>query len=633
MTGRSLVVVPASLDLPAPEDGTAVIVLDPAWTPKADDRPDVHPVRTLMSPVIEGRDLFVEALTRLDAWAEGAALADRLLVEGVTYWFRMREPMWHWLHERLLWRHAIRAAFDDDVTAASLPAGQDALADVLVSLSATLRVDGVLVSAEPKTPSNVERLRVMIGRARGAAGGTAMPTEVAERHRRADALGRRVDEIAASAQPRIIVLTTPATDQWIRGRKDGGRRDPNLGSIIPKLRDDGFEPVVIGLGLDHRSDDDWHAIESDPSLLPQTLLRLRWSAEEDDARVTSALAQIDPALDHARTVPLNVEGVDLSGPLVDALRAALVRTVTADVHQMARLERLFAEIRPRGLILSREGIRTSWVAAGARAGLFVGAVQHGVLYRTHPGYPGRHHPALVLPTRTFVFGDFERRALVAGAFRPDQVEVSGSPRLDLDSEAWGHGRNVAERDAVRRELGVADGDRLLVVSTLHLPFVRDSHLVHMLAVTLGGPLPGVHVVFKQHPGEREDGPYRALLEGLAAAGGYPAPPITVVRDVDLFRLLRAADAHLGMHSTVLTDAVAAGTPNLIAIVEGSSDLLGYVAAGVARPVRNVGEVRDALADPWPLDAPKRGAFLDDHFLPGDASARIVEAVRAAVDPR
>ena len=80
----------------------------------------------------------------------------------------------------------------------------------------------------------------MIGRARGAAGGTAMPTEVAERHRRADALGRRVDDLAARAQPRIIVLTTPATEQRFRGRKDGGRRDPNLGSIIPKLRDDGF---------------------------------------------------------------------------------------------------------------------------------------------------------------------------------------------------------------------------------------------------------------------------------------------------------------------------------------------------------------------------------------------------------
>ena len=107
-------------------------------------------------------------------------------------------------------------------------------------------------------------------------------------------------------------------------------------------------------------------------------------------------------------------------------------------------------------------------------------------------------------------------------------------------------------------------------------------------VTLGGPLPGVHVVFEQHPGEREDGPYRALLEGLCGCRRVSVPAISVIRDIDLFRLLRAADAHLGMHSTVLTDAVAAGTPNLIAVVEGSSDLLGYIPAGVARPVRERG---------------------------------------------
>jgi len=179
---------------------------------------------------------------------------------------------------------------------------------------------------------------------------------------------------------------------------------------------------------------------------------------------------------------------------------------------------------------------------------------------------------------------------------------------------------------VRRELGLADGDRLLVVSTVNVEFARRSHLVHMLERTLGGPLPGVHVVFKQHPGERDEGPYRALLEGMAAAGGYDPPPISVVRDVDLYRILRAADAHLGLHSTVLTDAVAAGTPNLIAIVDGHADLLGYVAAGVARPVASVGDVLAALDHPVAADPVARQAFLDDHFRPGVASQRIVDAI-------
>jgi hypothetical protein len=191
----------------------------------------------------------------------------------------------------------------------------------------------------------------------------------------------------------------------------------------------------------------------------------------------------------------------------------------------------------------------------------------------------------------------------------------------------------ADRGLVRRELGVTGDDRMLVVSTVHTPFIRRSHVAHFLEACLGGPLPGIHVVIKQHPGERDEGPYRALLEGLARAGGFDPPPMTMVKDIDLYRLLRAADAHLGLHSTVLTDAVVAGTCNLIAMVDASADLLGYVPAGVARPIRDVADLRRALADHTPADATARQAFVDDHFRRGNAGARIAAAMRDAVhDP-
>jgi hypothetical protein len=253
-----------------------------------------------------------------------------------------------------------------------------------------------------------------------------------------------------------------------------------------------------------------------------------------------------------------------------------------------------------------------------------------VLYPTHPGYADRRHPKLTLPSCTFVFGAYERRVLESGAYRPDEVSVSGSPRLDLDAATSSHFSADAERAAVRRELGVAEGDRMLVVSTLHLPVLRRSHLVHMIEILLGGPLPEVHVVFKQHPGERDEGPYRQLLTGLARAGGYEPPPITVIRDIDLYRLLRAADAHLGQYSTVLTDAVVVGTCNLIAMVDGLADLLGYVSAGVARPIHDIGELREALADPPVIEPHERAVFLDDHFEPGEASDRVARVIRGAV---
>ena len=154
--------------------------------------------------------------------------------------------------------------------------------------------------------------------------------------------------------------------------------------------------------------------------------------------------------------------------------------------------------------------------------------------------------------------------------------------------------------------------------------------MHVLARVLGAPLENVHVAFKQHPGEFDEGPYRALLEGLARAGGYDAPPISVVKDIDLYRLLRAADAHLGVLSTVLTEAVIAGIPNLIALVDRHADMLDYVAAGVARPVRDADDLRAELRNPRPPEPAARQAFLDRHFRPGDATGRIIRAVQQAI---
>ena len=100
--------------------------------------------------------------------------------------------------------------------------------------------------------------------------------------------------------------------------------------------------------------------------------------------------------------------------------------------------------------------------------------------------------------------------------------------------------------------------------------------------------------------------------------------------MDLYRLLRAADAHIGVQSTVLTEAVVTGTTNLLAATLAASDLLGYVEAGVAIPVRDGGDLLAALdAGPAAAAGPAaRQAFLDDHFRPGSASQRIADDLLA-----
>ncbi len=413
--------------------------------------------------------------------------------------------------------------------------------------------------------------------------------------------------------------------------------------MIPKLREAGFEPIVIGIGMSRKRDEDWAAVEDDDRLLPGYVLPSRWGRPEDDQRAAAATSSILAALAAMPTVPLELDGLDIGPTFAAELRATLGRLIDSEVHQLARVERLIEELAPAALAHVAGGSPDALAdgrGAGGRADL-----------RAPARRPLPDPPRLPRPTATRGWSCRHARSSSATTsdacwrglpIDPGEVIVSGSPRLDLDATigrttddalaaaAPSGPDRAAERRAVRAELGVADGDRMLVVSTVHMPFVRRSHLAHMLEACLGGPLPGVHVVIKQHPGERDEGPYRDLLHGLARAGGYAPPPISVVREIDLYRLLRAADAHLGLHSTVLTDAVMAGTDNLIARVEASGNLLGYVAAGVARPVTRVADVRAALDHPQPAHPAARQTFIEDHFRPGDASDRIVEVIASEV---
>lgn len=643
MTVRRLVIVPTAVDAPPPRQGTAVVVLDTTWTPKVGDRPDLIAARQVLGRVVERVDLFDGALDIVDRWAEATSLADTLTVEGTTYWYRLRETMWRWVHERLLWRGVItdleRQGRIDDVR---LDVDEPALTDVVrarwpesvTEPTAGAPGDSAAAVAPAPLPSLMGRIA---RRLRGVAPPERRPagagiTDGSERERREAILSARAEALAGSPRPRVIVLTNPGTHQRI-GAPGGERRDPLFGAVIPALAERGYQPVLFATGLDQRRDDDWALIEGDERLLPQYLTATRWSRPEDDGRAAMAVESMLTALDRAAGTPLDLDGLDLSTQFLEALRTAATQIVRTDVRMLARIERLLGEIGPAAIVLAQEGIRTPWLMAGRRAGIPVVAVQHGVLYAGHAGYPNRRHPALCLPTMTCVNGPFERDALLQLGYEPEEVVTTGSPRLDLDVAPADPTAEVAERKAVRQELAVADGDRLLMVSTLNLRFVQNSHFVHMLEVVLGGPLPGIHLVFKQHPGERDAGPYEALLLGLARAGGYPPPPISVIKDVDLYRLLRASDAHLGLLSTVLTEAVIVGTPNLIATTGRLTNLLGYVEARVASPVQSPGDVRAAMADPRPAEPDARAAFLARHFLPGDASDRIIDAMQAAIDAR
>jgi hypothetical protein len=447
---------------------------------------------------------------------------------------------------------------------------------------------------------------------------------VDEKARRRALIEARLERLAA--RPGAVLVVLAHARQRIE-TADGPRLiNPYLGPIAEALRGSRLDPIGIETGTHLADDDAWDRIEADARLLPGDATRIAFQTEnlaKGTPRPEPGPADEAAPILHgieAITAPLIVGGVDLGPELVERILEQARRILPGKIRAYRQIRSLIRSVRPSGVLLADEYHRQEWLAAAKSEGVPSIAVQHGLIYRWHNGYIHRDRPAsLRLPDRTYVFGDWERRLLTTNSvYRADEVKVGGSPRLDLVR------REPADHDAIRAQLGVAADDRLLVLSATWGPLYRAYLYPIALAHLFDRPLPRVHLVVKLHPSEHDEGPYRAVIEGVARAGGFAPPPITVVQSIDLYGLLGAADAHLGIHSTVLTEAVVTATPNLIADHARNADLLGYVEAGVATPVRDGADVLRALdtpADPTTATA-ARQRFLDDHFEPGSASERI-----------
>lgn len=620
---------------------TTVVVLDTTWTPSASDRFDgrCEGLRDIAERVMTGRDLFAECAALLDAWAGESGVIDAFVIEEVSFWYGERLHYWLWLVDHVLWlaiveelvssarptaiecsagsdpglvRAARAVAQRESIPFAGPPGGTPAATAGRVAASV-----GVTPPA-PRSPAPAAALR-----------GTRLVARVRDywslENRKQRLVLNRLARIARSEQRPLLVVQAHKR-QRIDTANGPRYLNPYLGPVKERLVGTRLDPVEIDIRGRLEDPETWDRLRSRGASreLPGDVLALagaqvsRKRARERAAEVANAVA--------AMTTPLVVAGVDLGPELARAIAARTPSVITRSLVDVARIRHFLRKLRPSALLIADEYHRQDWLAAAGAEGVRTAAIQHGVIYRWHNGYMHRDRPdSLRLPDRTYVYGRWERDLLTTkSVYRDDEVRVGGSPRLDLATP------ETVEREAVRRELGIADDDRMVVLSGTWGQLYRRFHYPIALAHLFCRPIERIHLVVKLHPSERDEGPYRRIIEGLASAGGFAPPPITIVQSVDLYRLLAAADAHLGIHSTVLTEAVATGTPNLLADVLAASDLLGYVDAGAAVPVRTPEDIDAALNRPRDTTegAVGRLDFLRAHFEPGSAIQRIADDLLA-----
>ncbi|MDX2175243.1 MAG: hypothetical protein SF028_02125 [Candidatus Sumerlaeia bacterium] len=434
------------------------------------------------------------------------------------------------------------------------------------------------------------------------------------RLRRAVATERRIARLPAPdpRRPRVLLLS--------RDRLWNGERDEETHSVERALRDAGCDVLLMSTSL-HRFDAGERAFRTRPethlfadALLPRHLLR-------------RGLPKAPPFTAPGR---FEAEGVDWAA-IVAPLCAGWLR----DWHPQQRVALdafppLLRRLGVRAAVLTDENGGSQALKMGLLAGgIPVVALQHGIIHADHLHYAfprGTAPEEVPLPTLTCVYGAHEERLLVDGSIYPAaSVAPVGQPQTDAlcGLPRW---RARSERgEARRRALLPAGCDTLLLYTSQGL--YRDSVVPMLLRAVAAAPA-SYALLVRPHPSEAGGFWERALAaHGLAERARVDASG-------GIAEALDACDVHLSISSTVLSEAVLHGRPNIVAGASQAGDPHGILGRGVAT-VLGEGDSLERLVAEWlakPADevAAAREAFIRERYGPvdGQVGRRVAERVLA-----
>lgn len=595
---------------------------------------NVRGIQSYKERVNRDNDYAQIAMQWMDEWNRRTQLYKRVMYEGFSLWWFERFGFYRWLQGVLSDIDAIRQLIDETKPDQIFLLGIDSYWQDIIQCVASQ--GNIAVEALGKKDmlaplfASVYRLIRFVGR--------AVPILIVVALRTTQGtvrIARSKLETRGQNRTRVLMFTDSTSWQRVKTNESGKASyfDVHLGLVLKTLLAREVKVVAFDVmgsfqnGLRTFLQKKYPYVPLEGYQVPYKVRTLTRPREEQKAA--------GDLWEHIRNDTYLrqgnfYEGIDVSVIVLNRLHLFITKKIPSLITTIELGKFILRSEKPDAIVIKSEYFfpGQNLIAASKVLRIPVIGVQHGIIHERHIGYV---YPrdidvrTIPLPDKMAVFGDYYREILTKESiYTESQVEVTGQSRLDFLSK-----RPEQTQDTTLPHL---PRDKRIMLFTSQPPIEQMAASLLMEGLSQLGD--DYFLVIKLHPGESED-----LAEPYyQAAREYKVENFMVVKQVDLYGLLVLCDLHISVASTVLSEAVVFGKPNLIITTPGSVDAGRWREQGVALYISDFVNFREAvetvLGDKETADGfhKAREGYVQRHYyrMDGRASERICNLIVSQV---
>ena len=407
----------------------------------------------------------------------------------------------------------------------------------------------------------------------------------------------------------FLVISRAADLNPIKGNPKG-YYDTQLGEVIDRLK--GTYNILNFQNLNNKyiidKTKNYHE-----NFVPFELLviykRLTAKKNVDNSLVVDNLIYIDKFDYHFKE--LNLKNIMMNYILKD-----IRENYYSYLYELILAEKIINKFRIKKCLVVGEGDRARcFIAAGNRLKINTYAVQHGIINESASTYiiTSKYKDVLV-PQKTFLWGERFKELLIShtNVYNNENVNVVGQVRTDHLVKN-GYLKTSKRSGALKIFYATQPFKDLLEPATL------------MLFKALKLMKDDFELIIKLHPADLSFEFYVDMVEK------FQIKNCKMVKDGDLYELIKWSDLVISVHSTVVVEAALMNKPSICILLSKYNDNGGFVKDGVSFGVKDENELLEYMvkinADEMPLNHDIKNYIIENFYkLDGKVTERIINVI-------